>query len=146
MRGENANADYFVGAMFGGKGPAESIWGWNQIAQKTARDERFRDVFHEARYNMAVCRVEFGATQKNAADKQKLLNLAKETIRKTKEYEATMGGAKWKPMYEKELRDIQKQLGEPVVGLIEFRSRESGTECDARNQRQEMTGSKCLPD
>jgi hypothetical protein len=120
MRGENDNPDYFVGAMFGGKGPAESIWGWNQIAQKTARDKRFSDVFHEARYNMAVCRVEFADRQKNAADKQKLLELAKETIRKTKEYEATMGGSKWKPQYEKILRDIQKQLGEPVVGLIEF--------------------------
>ncbi len=120
MRGENESPDYFVGAMFGGKGPAESIWGWNQIAQKTARDEHFRDVFHEARYNMTLCRVEFAATQKNAADKQKLLKLAKDTIRKTKEYEGTMGGAKWKPQYEKELRDIQKQLGEPVVGLIEF--------------------------
>jgi cellulose synthase operon protein C len=125
MRGENENPDYFVGAMLGGRGPAESIWGWNQISQKTARDERFRDVFHEARYNMALCRVEFAASRTNADEKQKLLELANGTIRETKRYEGTMGGAKWKPQYEKLLREIQKDLGEPVVGLLEFDQQEA---------------------
>jgi tetratricopeptide (TPR) repeat protein len=125
MRGENDNPDYFVGAMLGGRGPAESIWGWNQISQKTARDERFRDVFHEARYNMALCRVEFSASRTTPDEKRKLLELAKGTIRETKRYESTMGGAKWKPQYEKLLREIQKNLGEPVVGLLAFDQEEA---------------------
>jgi hypothetical protein len=125
LRGENENPDYFVGAMLGGRGPAEVIWGWNQIAQKTARDEKFRDKFHEARYNMALCRVEFAATRNTPEEKKKLLELAKGTIRETNRYEATMGGAKWKPQYEKLLREIQKDLGEPVVGLLVFEQQEA---------------------
>jgi len=125
MRGENENPDYFVGAMLGGRGPAEIIWGWNQIAQKTARDERFRDRFHESRYNMALCRVEFAGTRNTPEEKRKLLELAKGTIRETNRYEGTMGGAKWKPQYEKLLREIQKDLGEPVVGLLVFEQQEA---------------------
>lgn len=125
MRGENESPDYFVGAMLGGRGPAESIWGWSQIAQRAARDKRFLDVFHEARYNMALCRVEFSATRKDPEEKKKLLELAKGTIRETKRFEGTMGGEKWKPQYEKLLREIQKGLGEPVVGLLAFDQQEA---------------------
>jgi hypothetical protein len=125
MRGENDNPDYFVGAMLGGRGPAQSIWGWSQIAQRAARDKKFVDVFHEARYNMALCRVEFSATRKDPEEKKKLLELAKKTIRETKQFEGTMGGAKWKPQYDKLLREIQKGLGDSVSGLTAFDQEEA---------------------
>ncbi|HZZ29570.1 MAG TPA: hypothetical protein VFE46_16355 [Pirellulales bacterium] len=127
MGGKNNLPDDYVAAILGGRGPTESIWGWNKIAQKTARDERFRDNFHEARYNMALCRVEFSATRKNDDEKRKLLELAKDTIRETKRFESTLGGSKWQPQYEKLLREIQKDLGEPVVGLLEFEPKNADT-------------------
>jgi cellulose synthase operon protein C len=120
-----SDPDYYVGAILGGRGPAQIIWGWNQIAQKTARNEHFRDVFHEARYNMALCRVEFSATRTNPEEKRKLLELAKGTIRETERYESTLGGEKWKPQYEKLLREIQTDLNQPVVGLMEFQQKEA---------------------
>ncbi|HTQ40074.1 MAG TPA: hypothetical protein VMJ32_13700 [Pirellulales bacterium] len=131
--GGKSNPDFYVAAILGGRGPSESVWGWNKISQKTARDERFRDAFDEARYNMALCRVEFAATRTSPDEKRKLLELAKGTIRETQRYESTLGGLKWKPQYEKLLREIQKNLDEPVVGLLEFEPKE--TDAPAPNQK-----------
>ena len=125
--GKNGNPDFYVAAIVGGRGPSASIWGWNKIGQNTSRNEHFRDSFHEARYNMALCRVEFSAMRTKDDEKRKLLELAKDTIRDTKRFEATMGGTKWKPLYEKLLREIQKDLDEPVIGLQEFESRDGDT-------------------
>ena len=30
------------------------IWGWNRIAQATARFKEYREIYHQARYNAAV--------------------------------------------------------------------------------------------
>src|SRR5262249_13199728 len=131
MAGESRQQpEYFSAAIMGGKNGTKSIWGWNQIGQKTSRDERFRDAFNEARYNIALCRLEFAATRTDKEEKRKLLEIAKGTIRDTQNFESGLGGATWKPQFEKALKQIQKELGQSEEGLLEF-ERERNAEAAA---------------
>src|SRR5262249_8487457 len=89
-------------------------------AQMTKSEAKYRDTFHLARYNIAVCRKELGESRKNADEKRSLLELAKDDVRNTKDFEPSLGGEKWKPQYDKLVRSIQKELSQPVIGLLEF--------------------------
>jgi hypothetical protein len=120
MRGANEKPEWYGSAIKGGSGPAESIWGWAKIARMAGNNPKFRDVFHQARYNIAVCRREWAETYKDEDKKRQELELAKADIRSTRDYESTMGGDKWKPQYDKLLKSIQRELGQPVIGLVEF--------------------------
>ena len=131
LRGENDNPDYYVPAIKGGgTGIGQNIWGWGKLALQTSRDPQFRDIFHEARYNIAVCRSRFGETQNDKTKKKELLTLAKSDISNTKQFEPTLGGDKWKPLYDKLLRNIQQQLHEPVVGLEELDKKAAAAAAD----------------
>ena len=44
------------------------IWGWGRLFQVAAKYPQFRDVFHEARYNLALCRFNLARVQKTKAD------------------------------------------------------------------------------
>jgi hypothetical protein len=76
-------------------------------------------VFHEARYNLALCRYLYARTQK-AKDQTKGFQAAERSIVETQltygtgpEWEA------WKPKYTKLIMDIQQALGQKPVGLPE---------------------------
>jgi hypothetical protein len=120
MRGASQKPDWYGSAIKGGTGPADSIWGWAKISQMTRNIAKFRDVFQEARLNIAVCRKEWAGTYQDADKKRQELELAKDAIRSTRDFDPTMGGDKWKSQYDKLLRSIQKELSQPVIGLVEF--------------------------
>ncbi len=124
QRGEEDNPDNFVLAIVGGtrraKGVSPNIWGWGKIALQTSRNPRYRDTLHEASYNVAVCRMRYAQSRSDAAEKKKYFTVAKEGLRNVNQFDPTMGGDKWKPLYDKLLRSIQTELGQPAVGLQEF--------------------------
>ena len=49
--------------------------------------------------------------------------MAKSDIRNTKDFDSSLGGEKWKAQYDKLLRSIQKELAQPVIGLMEFETK-----------------------
>ncbi len=114
--------DLYLKAMGGSEANPKTgkniIWGWGRLFQVTAKYPEFRNVFHEARYNLAVCRYEYGRTRKSPDDQKKELKKAKDAIIQTQrlygigpEWEA------WEPKYDALLKKIQKALREDVVGL-----------------------------
>ena len=48
--------EYLEMAIQGGKRYQE-VWGWGELARRVQSEARFREVFHEARYNLAFCRL-----------------------------------------------------------------------------------------
>ena len=92
MRGASEKPDWYGSAIKGGSGPAESVWGWGKLSQMTRSNQKFRDTFHQARYNIAVCRKEWAETYKVAEKKRQELELAKDDIRNTRDFESTLGG------------------------------------------------------
>jgi hypothetical protein len=98
------------------------IWGWGRLFQVTAKYEEFRNIFHEARYNLAVCRYEYGKTMKSPGDQEEQYKKAKDAILQTQQLYGT--GPEWKawePKYDALLKKIQKTLREPADGLPEIK-------------------------
>jgi hypothetical protein len=116
------DAQAYVRAIEGGPrgGKAESIWGWAVLAKKIAQLSKFRDNFHRARYNLTLCRHRFALTQATPEAKQQILNAAKGGLRNTWIFDSTLGGETSKAKYDALLREIQKSLGQPELGLQEF--------------------------
>lgn len=112
------NPGYYKLAVFGGtKGDNVNIWGWGKLANLAARNPQLRDTFHEARYNLAVCRYRSALADEKAENKRKLLDLAQNDVRVTFNFDPTLGGEKYRPKYDKLLREIQRTMQLPAEGL-----------------------------
>ncbi len=116
--GKTANFDK---ALKGGypdpKQRKNTIWGWIKLANTTLRYEQYRDAFHEAMYNRAVCRYQQARLKRNSNDKKKYMQAAKNEISQVFGRFSDMGGSKWRPQYDALLRKIQKELGEAQRGI-----------------------------
>jgi hypothetical protein len=94
------------------------IWGWGRLFQVAAKYPNFRDVFHEARYNLALCRFSMSRVQKSKSDEQEQLNRAKDAIKQTQElFGSGPEWDAWRPRYDALMKEIQKALGEKPLGL-----------------------------
>lgn len=96
------------------------IWGWAQLSRRLQGNPKYIDVYFDARYNLAKCRLK-------QAVKLKKLNkpdLAKEALSRGAaeiniQYRQTpeMGGAEWSSKFDSLLRVIQQAAGQPATGL-----------------------------
>ena len=98
------------------------IWGWGEIARMTAPtagSSQYRDQFHEARYNLALCRYNYAVAQKQKQDAKwkETMQRAKTDIALIAGFYPDLGGEKWRPQYDSLLKIVQKALGEKAVGL-----------------------------
>lgn len=98
------------------------IWGWGEIGKMTANNPKYAEQFHEARYNLALCRYNWALAEKDQAAKTDRFKQAKLDIAQTIGlYDG--GGPKWEGQYDALMKRIQKSLGEPVVGIESLRRR-----------------------
>lgn len=96
------------------------IWGWGRMFQITARYPQFRNVFHEARYNLALCYLNMSKAAKSTDDKNKLLEKAQKAILQTQQlYGKGAEWLAWRPRYDTLMKDIQRALGKRTAGLPE---------------------------
>jgi len=94
------------------------IWGWGRLFQTAAKYPQYRDVFHEARYNLALCRFNLARVPNLKSDQQENLTKARDNILQTQQLFGT--GPEWeasRPRYEALMKEIQKALGERPLGL-----------------------------
>ena len=91
------------------------IWGWGSIARITAPHARFKDVFHQARYNLALSRF-LQAESVEGAQQTRLLSMALKDISLTQRLYG-LGGNKWEPRYDELLKRIQQSKGDPTIGV-----------------------------
>ena len=133
---------YFRQAILGGDtDDYRNIWGWNALAQKiraygerlradaddpakARQAEDYRQRYQEARYNSVYCTHALALLADSAAEKERLLKVAKQGIWSVYAIVDTeLGGAQWKTKNDRLLRDIQRALGETETGLKEFEQR-----------------------
>jgi hypothetical protein len=96
------------------------IWGWGEIARMTAptaAGAQYKEQFHEARYNLALCRYNYAVAQKDAAKKKENFQRAKTDIAIIAGFYPDLGGDKWRTQYDSLLKVVQKALGEKALGL-----------------------------
>ncbi len=97
------------------------VWGWSGIARKVQFSQSHQDIFYEARFNQAKCRLEYGLHL--AGDKKtEQLHRAEQDVLMVQRLRPDLGGKKWYNKFDALLRDIQKQLGaeEKQRGLEAF--------------------------
>ncbi len=103
-------------AMYGeaikGSSTHEQIWGWGLLARRVTGHDKFADVLHKARYNLAVCRYELGKTKKTEADREKYYTQADKDIMVVNRIYPRMGGPEWYPKYNALLLEIRQSLGQ----------------------------------
>jgi hypothetical protein len=96
------------------------IWGWLKISQVAARAARsnpkYRDIFFEARLNVARCRY-LTALKTTGAAQQQHLAKAKQGIQSMVQLYPQMGGEPWRSEFDTLLKEIQKARGEKPAGL-----------------------------
>lgn len=101
-----------------GKDKKNIIWGWARMFQITARYPDFRNVFHEARYNLATCFFKLGRLKKTTEDQEELYKKAERAILQTQQlYGKGDVWKTWRPRYDTLMKEIQRALGTRAVGL-----------------------------
>jgi len=95
---------------------ANVVMGWNGLAAKTQREPRFRDIFYEAQYNAAKCRLLLGQTQKGK-EKTATLDGAAGTISLTARLHPDIAEGEWFKKYNDLMKLIQQASGREPTGL-----------------------------
>ncbi len=116
---------FYFRAVMGGqnKAPGKTepiIWGWGIISRKTANNAAFKDVFMEARYNLAICRYRMGKLEKNAAKQKEFIEGAERDIKNVAIVDREYGGENWKPKFDTLAREIQRDLKKKQEGVKAF--------------------------
>ena len=128
--GDSGEKNYYLGAMVGGRKHPQlqknTIWGWIVLAKKAdsakqrqTTDEgrqKYDQLFHQARYNLAYCRYKYGMHFDGTKKTSKLQRASQDIVRIAKLY-PQLGGDIWKKKYDQLLRQIQQSLGERPTGL-----------------------------
>jgi hypothetical protein len=105
------------------KAKKNNIWGWAQIAKVVASKAEYKEIFHEARFNLALARYAY-AMKLAGAEQKTQLGFAKRDIAVMYGFYPDLGGDKWKAQYEALLKNIQIGLGERPVGLTALKAPE----------------------
>jgi hypothetical protein len=92
------------------------LWGWTRLAALTRRDKKFQEVFHEASYNQAKCYL-LQAQQQSGSEKAASLKKAESAVMLIAQLHPDLGGGDWPKKYDKLLRRVQKESGQPETGI-----------------------------
>jgi len=107
------------------------IWGWGRLArtvqrfmmdprmdapERQADKQRMSNYFHEARYNLAVCRFEYAKTL-TSDRRSSVLQQAEDDIMIVYRLMPELGGPEWFGKYNDLLKRIQQTQGKPAQGL-----------------------------
>ncbi|XZE36139.1 hypothetical protein SH501x_001695 [Pirellulaceae bacterium SH501] len=90
-----------------------TIWGWNRIAQLTAtrvKEDNFRDIYFEARLNIATCQRAAGLLESDAEARKKEFSRAMTVIRQTKVLHPNFGTPEFKAKFDRLESDLQQDL------------------------------------
>jgi hypothetical protein len=99
-----------------------NIWGWAQLSKMVASNAQFRDIFHEARFNLALCRYNYAKALPAGTKKTEQFNYAKRDIAVMYGFYPDLGGDKWRAQYDNLLKNIQIALKEEAKGLAALKS------------------------
>ena len=118
-------AGYYLKAIMGGAeakrkkddATVRLVWGWGKLAKLVMRIPAHRNVFHEARYNLAFCRFEYARTLSSPSKKKEALLQAERDVLIIERLFPDMGGDEWFPKYNELYKKIQKLLGKSATGL-----------------------------
>ena len=141
QQGDADQANTLLREAVSGRKGAVSIWGWGNLANKIARqglsgsgekESRAREIFFNARLQVAECLLARGQLPGKEKDRGKRLETAKTAILMTRKLYPDLGGEGLTKRFEQVLKEVQQELGEPPSGF---------PEPDAADKQAALTGS-----
>ena len=102
--GTKGNAKLYLNAMLGGVPREENgqrvyvFWGWGMLSKRLAGNDKYRELFHEARYRFLMCRYKY-ATSGVCKDPEKYFKDIVQDIRFLRKFYPEMGGPAMKQKY-----------------------------------------------
>ena len=94
------------------------MWGWGELARRVQPEARFREVFFEARYNLAFCRFRQAQNGETAAGPlPHWPRPPKKTSWPPAAIDRDLGGPLWYDRYNELFRRIQRLADQPATGL-----------------------------
>jgi len=114
----------YLGTEFDPKLKKNLVWGWGNIAKnlngQIGNRPDLKTIFFNARLQLANSRFLSAMATKGAEEKKKILHQSKADIKQTLLMFPDLDGAQSNADFDKMTMTIQKELGEPAVGLKEF--------------------------
>lgn len=113
---------YYEHAIKGGNpdGGRYLIWGWGGLSRRlvafVGTNKKYEELFHEARYNLALCRFKLALTQSGTV-KDETLAMAERDITSVYRLYPSMGGPERYAQYDELLKTIQKMRKVKADGL-----------------------------
>ncbi len=107
---------YYLIAIKGSR-KYKMVWGWGKISKLVMRAPGRMNIFHDARYNLALCRMKYALTQTGTA-KSDALKRAESDITIVDKLFPDMGGEESFAKYDKLLRQVQKLRGKKATGIV----------------------------
>ena len=108
--------EYLEMAIHGGNRYQE-VWGWGELGRRVQSEPRFRGVFFEARYNLALCRFRQAQAAAERSERSRLTAAAGNDILATRRVDPDMGGPVWYDRNNELFQRIQRLADQPAVGL-----------------------------
>ncbi len=97
------------------------IWGWAKINNKTVnRVSDFKEIFFETQLSIAKIGRSFALLEPTPNARTLALEKALKKIGETLNFYHELGSPEIQSGFEKVCREIQQDLGKPVIGLLEF--------------------------
>jgi len=118
-----AKPAYYEHAIKGGNpdGQRYVIWGWGGIANRVAAyigsNKKYEELFFEARYNLAICRLRLASSTDDTTKKKDIAGQAAKDVSVVYRLYPTMGGPEWYEKFDRLLKDAQKLRGDKQDGL-----------------------------
>jgi tetratricopeptide (TPR) repeat protein len=108
--------EYLELAIQGG-GEHPEVWGFGELARRVQPEARFREVFFETRYNLALCRFRQAQMSGGRPDQSRLTDAAAEDILATRRVDQDLGGPLWYDRFDELFRRLQRLADKPATGL-----------------------------
>jgi len=96
-------------AISGGR-QYKQIWGWQRLAQQAGGIPQYQDLFHEARYNLALCRLKLAEGQNDPDERAATLQQAAKDIQAVEGLSPDMGGRNWYDKYNELLNKSRRRI------------------------------------
>lgn len=99
-----------------GSGQIVEIWGWSGIATRVRDNERYRDFYYEAQFNLALCSY-MRAMSSTGEERSAELQGTTRVIVLLAKLHPDLGGDAWHDKFDTLLKKVQRELGERPLGL-----------------------------
>jgi hypothetical protein len=95
-----------------GSPSSREVWGWGELSRRVESAAKYQDVFFEARYNLALCRLRQAQAETDPLRRGRRLEAAERDLLDLQQLHPDLGGKSWQQKLSELLRQIRQSRSE----------------------------------